>query len=66
MTDALKPSPSLLSKIGSIIIHLEEFESSDGHYFDRIVLQQLFNDPEVKEWLKQMNKLAMLPKKRKP
>ncbi len=60
----LNPGPSLLCKLGSIIVHAEELASPDGHTFDRIALQSLLNDQEVKEWLAQMNAAAMLPRKR--
>lgn len=60
----LNPNPSLLCKLGSIAVHVDEFLSSDGHQFDKIALYALMDDSEVKEWLKEMDKMAMLPKKR--
>lgn len=60
----LKPSASLLIKLGSIIVHQEEMMSSKGHYFDKAALDNVRNDPEVVEWIKQMNTLAFLPVKR--
>ena len=60
-SDPLKPSLSLLTKIGSIIIHTEEFFSSSGHAFDQYALDSLLSDHEVKEWLKSMG--ALLPVK---
>lgn len=59
------PSVSLLCKLGSIAVHVDEILSTDGHVYDRITLQQLIADKEIMEWLKAMDKLAMLPKKRK-
>jgi hypothetical protein len=64
-TDPLLPSVSLLCRLGSIVVHVEELLSDDGHYFDRIELQQCLDDPEVKEWLVEMGKLALVPLKRK-
>ncbi len=64
-TDPLKPSVALLSKLGSIAIHLEEVLSSDGHHFDKISLEVLQQDSEVRRWLAQMDDMALLPKKRK-
>ena len=64
MSDALKPTPALLCKIGSIIVHVDEFLSPHGHPFDHTAMQLLLDDPEVKEWLKEMNRLAMIPRKR--
>lgn len=66
MADMLKPSPALLAKIGSIVVHADELLSSDGHAFDRVAMDQLLSDPEVKEWLEQMSGAAMVPRKRLP
>lgn len=65
MSNPLQPSPALLVKLGSIAVHVDEFLSPDGHDFDRIAIVQLLQDPEVKEWVKQMTGMAMLPVKRK-
>ena len=62
--DVLKPSASLLVKLGSIAVHADELLSLTGHPFDRHALQALFDDQEVKAWLAQMSKMAMLPVKR--
>lgn len=51
-------------KLGSIAVHAEEFLSPTGHGFDKIALQQLLDDPDVKDWLFAMDKLALLPRKR--
>lgn len=60
--DPLKPSVSLLSKIGSIAVHIEEFLSPGGHAFDKVAIEQLLQDPEVREWLQAMK--VYLPAKR--
>jgi hypothetical protein len=60
----LKPSVTLLVKLGSIAVHADEMLSADGHDFDRIALQGLIADPEVVAWIKQMDAAAMVPKKR--
>lgn len=62
--DPLKPSPHLLCKLGSIIVHAEEGMSNNGHAFDIITLESLLNDEGVKEWLTEMHKLALIPRKR--
>ena len=62
--DPLKPSVALLSKLGSIAVHVEELLSPKGHDFDKIALEQLLNDAEVKVWISDMDQMAMLPKKR--
>ena len=51
MTDPLKPSLSLLSKLGSIAVHAEEMLSPKGHHFDKLELEQLLKDPEIKKWI---------------
>jgi hypothetical protein len=61
----LAPDVSTLVKLGSIAIHADEMISVDGHQFDRIALKQLLDDPEIKGWLKAMDGLALIPKKRK-
>lgn len=63
MADPLKPSVSLLAKLGSIVVHTEE-SIETGHLFDRMAVNGLLGDPEVREWIGGMNALAMLPRKR--
>ena len=62
--DPMKPSATLLCKLGSAVVHADEYLSPACHDFDRIALQAVLDDPEVKEWLAQMQKLAMIPRKR--
>ena len=59
-----EPSKTLLIKLGSIAVHTEEMLSDTGHDFDIEVLKALLNDNEITEWLTEMDKLALLPKKR--
>lgn len=61
---AFAPGTVLLCKLGSIAVHAEELLSPDGHEFDREVLRALLADEEVKAWLADMTKLAMVPVKR--
>lgn len=62
---ALQPSATILVKLGSIAVHAEEYLYSPGsHAFDKIALDQLLQDPEILEWLKEIGKLALLPVKR--
>lgn len=63
--DVLKPTPQLLIKLGSIIVHQQELNSSDGHYMDTSALDTLLEDEDVIEWMKGMDKMAYLPVKRK-
>jgi len=52
--DPLKPSLTLLVKLGSLAVHAEELLSSKAHAYDRIAAQQILTDSEVISWLKQM------------
>jgi hypothetical protein len=63
--DPLKPSPALLCKLGSIVVHADEGTSSERHHFDLIALKELLFDQEVVAWLNAMDKLAMIPQKRR-
>jgi hypothetical protein len=63
-TAPLNPTPALLCKLGSIMMHAAEMMAPHGHTFDRIALEQLLDDPEVREWQKAMDGMGMLPKMR--
>lgn len=62
--DPMRPSPSLLIKIGSAMIHAEELiETKMKHAaFDIPAFETVSKDPEVVEWKKAMG--AFLPRKR--
>lgn len=60
----LEPSPALLCKLGSIIVHVEEASEVGGHHFDTIAWKQLLQDAEVVAWMTAMRAMAMLPIKR--
>jgi hypothetical protein len=62
--EVMRPSPPLLVKLGSIIVHAEELASPEGHQFDLATLQHLLADPDVKAWMKEMDRLTLLPRKR--
>lgn len=64
MADALKPGTALIAKVGSILVHLEEARSKDGHHYDWAALDALMVDPEVQEWLDGLRKLTLVPRKR--
>ena len=65
-SDPLKPLLTLLVKLGSIVVHTDEFLSLNGHPFDRQALVPLLRDPEVEKWIAAMYKLCFLPQKRDP
>ena len=60
----MTPSPSVLAKLGSIAVHYDELLGPGGHYVDRTELKILLDDPELKDWLKQMDAMALIPKRR--
>jgi hypothetical protein len=66
--EALKPSPGLLCKIVSVLVHADEMRESrnnpDAHEIDRIALEGALDDPEVKAWVETMTKMSMAPLKR--
>lgn len=61
----LQPSATLLTKLGSIVVHYEEFLSPTGHPFDKSTAEELRRDPEVDAWFRDMTSLAFLPVKRR-
>lgn len=61
----LHPTPSLLSKLGSIARHVEEHASADERDVDLDAARTLVQDPDVQEWMKAMDRLALLPVARK-
>jgi hypothetical protein len=62
--DVLSPSPQLLIKLGSALVHADEFLSPSGHPLDKNTFDSLMKDSDVKEWIEGMTKLALLPVKR--
>jgi len=64
MENILNPTPQLLIKLGSLIVHYQELNSKDGHAFDKSAIETLENDAEVNQWLKEMDAMAFLPQKR--
>lgn len=62
--DVLNPKASLLIKLGSLIVHYQELNSSNGHPLDKAAIDSIESDNDVREWLKTMDELALTPKKR--
>lgn len=60
----LNPSLTLLCKLASIVVHIEEKESANGHAYDKVALDSALNDPEVKLWVEQMTSFGFAPVKR--
>ena len=61
MSDPLTPSPQVLVKLGSAIIHAAEFLSPQGYPLDKQAFNQLLVDPDVLLWIRQMDEMGMLP-----
>lgn len=61
MMNPLSPPATVLIKLGSIARHVEELLSPGGHDFDRHALDALLADPEVQEWMREADALALLP-----
>lgn len=66
MTDLLAPNVQLLTKLGSIARHADEYLSDAGHDFDRQAILSLLADPQIQDWLNGMDAMALLPRKRTP
>ncbi len=64
--DCLTPSRSVLSKLALTALHFDELINLVGHHlrFDKTELQKACDDPELKDWLKQMEAMLLIPKKR--
>jgi hypothetical protein len=54
----MNPSPALLVKLGSIIVHFDEATEPGAHEFDLHTARQLLADPEVAAWMKAMDAAA--------
>lgn len=64
-TDPLKPDALLLMKLGSALVHAEEFLSDSGHPADKVAFDTIMmKEPTVRAWLDQMTELALVPVKR--
>ncbi len=62
--DSLNPPVTLIAKVGSILVHIEEGTEVGAHTFDWTAAQTLMKDPEVQEWIAGLRKLAFVPVKR--
>jgi phospholipid N-methyltransferase len=62
VSDALKPSLSLLCILGSIAVHMEEAMSSKGHPLDIVAMKSALDNPELRQWIKDMG--VYMPVKR--
>ena len=58
------PTKGLLMKLGSIVVHADEWTGENPHDVDREAIRGLLDDEEVQEWLKAMTELQLVPQKR--
>jgi hypothetical protein len=61
MSNVLSPPATLLVKLGSIARHVEELCGPQPHVLDQHALKALLDDPEVQEWMKAADGMALLP-----
>lgn len=54
----------LLSKLGNLIVHADEFMSEGGHEIDKQAFQAQLQDPEVSAFLDDLRAAYLLPVKR--
>lgn len=64
--NALTPSAGLLAKLGSAIVHADEYMSSDGREVDRQEFLARLSDPEVQQWIEDMGPLLPLKRNDNP
>lgn len=60
----LLPPLPVLMKLGSIVVHADEFTSPGGHEFDLTALRNLLADGDVRAWVDGMTRKGYLPVKR--
>jgi hypothetical protein len=64
MPNPLAPTPPVLVKLGSALVHAEEFLEQAGHPYDLEAFRRLLTDSDVQEWRAAMAERALLPAKR--
>ena len=62
--DPFRPDLKLLVKIGSALVHADEFMGPKGHELDKTAYDDLMRDAEVKTWLSDLTAKGYLPVKR--
>jgi hypothetical protein len=66
LIDIYAPPISLLCKLGSIVVHVEEGSSANGHAYDWTAVRSLLADREVQDWIEAMAAKGFVPVKREP
>lgn len=54
----------LAAKLGSILVHVDEYSADGGHRYDLDAARSLLDDIEVRQWLAHVASLGLLPRKR--
>ena len=62
--DVRQPTVSLLCKLGSIVLHVEEGISPRGHTADLEAAKAMLGDPEIVAWMAAMDEVGLIPVKR--
>lgn len=65
IVDTFAPPIGLIAKVGSILVHVDEGLSDDGHRFDWTAVRSLLADREVQQWITALQSHALVPVKRK-
>ena len=55
---------SLLTKLGSAVVHADEYLSPSTHPYDLAAFKQLIEDQEVQDFMTTMRSMALLPVRR--
>lgn len=64
LADFAQPSLQLLVKIGSALVHAEEYHSPKGHPLDLDAFKSAMTDPEIQNWISAGTENGLLPVKR--
>lgn len=64
LIEPMNPGVRLLTKLASVVVHCEEAMSATGHQFDVVAIDSLVSDQEVRDWIKAMGTMGLLPLKR--
>ncbi len=54
----------LAAKLGSLVVHVQEYLSRNSNPVDRSAIETIINDPEIAEWIKVLEKDALVSVKR--
>ena len=58
----MEVSTSIVAKLGSLVVHIEEYFSADSHPLDKTAIESLLMDAELRQWM--MKNKILFPLKR--